>query len=66
MNSDSAVHSEHGSSLPRKAWRAALLLAGASVLTGLAVSLGLLTAFGPSPDRHASPQDLPAFRGSLR
>jgi len=66
MSSDSAAHSDHGSSMPRKAWHAALLLAGASVLTGLAVSLGLLTAFGPSPERHVSPQDIPAFRGSYR
>ena len=66
MSSHTAAHPDDGSSLPTKAWRAALLLTGASVLTGLAVSLGLLTAFGPSPQRQASPHDAPAFRGSYR
>jgi hypothetical protein len=66
MISDSAARNEHGGSAPRRAWHAALLLAAASVITGLAVSLGLLAALGPSPERRASPQDIPAFHGSYR
>jgi hypothetical protein len=66
MNSTSAAHDDDTGSLAGAAWRAGLLLAGASVLTGLAVSLGLLTAFGPSPDRHTAEFDAPVFRGSCR
>ena len=66
MNSTSAAHDVGGGSVAGAAWRAGLLLAGASLLTGLAVSLGLLTAFGPSPDPHVSRNDAPAIRGALR
>ena len=66
MNSNTAAHDDEGGSVAGEAWRAGLLLAGASLLTGLAVSLGLLTAFGPSPDRHVSRNDAPAIRGAFR
>jgi hypothetical protein len=66
MTSDSAADDHVAGSFPRVAWRAAVLLAAASIVTGLAVSLGLLTVFGPSPDRHVLYGDAPAFRGSHR
>ena len=66
MQFNSSADERASGSLPGAAWRAAVLLAVASVLTGLAVSLGLLTAFGPSPDRPMLTSDAPAFRGGIR
>src|SRR5262245_44992259 len=62
MNSTSPAREDRAATPAQVAWRAFLLLAGASIVTGLAVSFGLLAAFGQSPERRPAPSDAPPFR----